>query len=253
MAIHGRRHLTGDIGAVAVDQFGRLIIITGAGVILNVDVIDRAARLVGIVYGENAPLQQLTPADGVTPNESLEAISFGMVYDDVAGDWNRVREGNVLGSALVDVSDDWTRLLGQLDLARYGGAAVGPANPVDVQDTGLNTNPERWMHDNHWDCDEVTIAAIGVGGEQNLGAVVGAGVTRRIRELLIRHAGTNPTVVTLLVSGGATKFTIDVPAGTTRVWSAPDGREFVATEQPAVQGSDVAGGNTYVSASGVEA
>ena len=122
-----------------------------------------------------------------------------------------------------------------------------------VQDTGLNTNPERWLHDNHWEAEEVTINAAGAGGQQNLGAVVGAGLTRRIRELTIRHAGTNNTVVTLLVAGGATKVTIDVPAQSTRVWSSQDGREFATAEQPTCQSSDVTGGNTYISASGVEA
>jgi len=120
------------------------------------------------------------------------------------------------------------------------------------QDTGENTNPERWLHENHWESGEVTIAVAGAGGQQNLGAAVGAGVTRRIREITIRHAGTNNTVVTLLV-GVAIRLSIDVPAQTTRVWSSQDGREFAAGEQPVVQTSDVTGGSTYASASGVEA
>jgi len=122
-----------------------------------------------------------------------------------------------------------------------------------ADDSGKNTNPERWLHDNHWEAEEVTINVAGAGGQQNLGAVVGVGLTRRIRELTIRHAGTNNTVVTLLIAGGAIKVTIDVPAQTTRVWSSQDGREFAAGEQPTVQTSDVTGGSTYVSAAGVEA
>lgn len=118
---------------------------------------------------------------------------------------------------------------------------------------GAMPTGEEFLHENHWEADEVTITVIGVGGEQNLGGAVPAGVTRRIRELTIRHAGTNNTVVTLLISGGATKVTIDVPAQSTRVWSSQDGREFEAGEQPTVQSSDVTGGNTYISASGVEA
>lgn len=114
-------------------------------------------------------------------------------------------------------------------------------------------NSEKWLHQWHWNSAEVTIAAIGVGGQQNLGAAVAAGRTRRIREITIRHAGTNNTVVTLLISGGAIQLTIDVPAQTTRVWSSPDGRVFTAAQQPAVQTSDTTGGSTYVSASGVEA
>lgn len=84
---------------------------------LLVDPTDRAARLLGIAYGENAQLQQLTPADALTPNESLEVTGFNMVYDPVAGDWNRVREGNVVGSII-------------------------------TEDTGLNTNPRRYEKDN---------------------------------------------------------------------------------------------------------
>jgi len=112
-----------------------------------------------------------------------------------------------------------------------------------------------WLHRNHWEPagGEVTIAAAGAAGEQNLGGAVPAGVTRRIREITVRHAGTANTVVTLLVAGGANRLTIDVPAQTTRVWSSEDGREFTAGQQPAVQTSSVVGGNTYVSAAGVEA
>lgn len=122
-----------------------------------------------------------------------------------------------------------------------------------TEDTGANTNPERWLHENHWDCDQVTIAVAGAGGQQNLGAVVAAGITRRIREITIRHEGTNDTTVTLLIAGGAVRLTIRVPSQSTIVWSSQDGREFIAAQQPAVQTSDVTGGSTFVSASGVEA
>lgn len=118
---------------------------------------------------------------------------------------------------------------------------------------GQHSNPERYRQDNHWEAEQVTITVAGVPGQQNLGAAVSAGMTLRIREITIRHAGTNNTVVTLLVAGGNTKVTIDVPASTTRVWSSQDGREFTATQQPAVQTSDVTGGSTFISATGVEA
>ena len=143
------------------------------------------------------------------------------------------------------------QIAGSEDIPLQQGPA--PDYPLIVEDLGTNTNPERWLHENHWESPaEVTIAA--AGAEQNLGAAVPAGLTRRIRELTIRHAGTNNTVVTLKVAGvgGAVKVTIDVPAQTTRVWSSQDGREFAAAEQPTVQTSDITGGSTYVSASGVE-
>lgn len=128
-----------------------------------------------------------------------------------------------------------------------------PTKLYRTQDTGLNTNPERWLQRYNWNPNEVTVAAAGAGGQQNLGAAVAAGQRRRIREITIRHAGTNNTVVTILIAAGATKLTIDCPAQTSRTWSSQDGRTFAAAEQPAVQTSDVTGGSTYVSCAGVEA
>lgn len=121
-------------------------------------------------------------------------------------------------------------------------------------DSGVNTNPERWLQDNHWEPEaEITIAATGAGGEEEVGDPVATGETRRIREITIRHEGTDNTVVTLLdESGGNIKVSIDVPAQTTRVWSSQDGRSIAATLQPVIQTSDVTGGSTYVSLSGVE-
>lgn len=110
----------------------------------------------------------------------------------------------------------------------------------------------KWLHDKHWVADEVTISAAGSAGQQNLGSKVSVGKTLRIREITVRHAGSNDTVVTLLVDT-TTKLSFHVGAGTTRVWSSQDGRKFNAGEQPLVQSSDVTGGNTFVSAAGVEA
>jgi len=136
------------------------------------------------------------------------------------------------------------------------GAAHGVVgNPVIVQDTGLNTNPERWLHTYHWDPTvQVTITAAGAAGEQALGAAVATGLTRRIREITVRHAGTNNTVLSLLdQSGGNIILSFDVPAQSTRTWSSQDGRTITAGLTPVVQSSDVTGGNTIVSAAGVEA
>jgi hypothetical protein len=142
------------------------------------------------------------------------------------------------------------RVLGNQDLVARQKAVTGE---LIVEDTGLHTNPEQWLHDNHWETPaEVIVAAAGVGGQQNLGAAVPALKVRRVREITIRNAGTNNTVVTLLIAAGATKLTIDIPPQTTRVWSSEDGRAFIAAQQPAVQTSDVTGGSTYITASGVE-
>jgi hypothetical protein len=124
---------------------------------------------------------------------------------------------------------------------------------IPTVDSGVHSNPEKWIHDNHWEAAQVTIAAAGAPGQQNLDVVVPAGVTRRIRTIHVRHAGTNNTVVTLLIAGGAVKRSWDVPAQTTRVISSEDGWSFAAGQQPAVQTSDVTGGSTYVGAEGVQA
>jgi len=84
---------------------------------------------------------------------------------------------------------------------------------------------------------------------QNLGVAV-AGSRRIVTKLLVRHAGTNNTVVSLVVAG-VTRESFDVPAQTTRL--IPFEVIFTHGEQPQVQSSDVTGGDTFVSASGVEA
>ena len=84
---------------------------------------------------------------------------------------------------------------------------------------------------------------------QNFGAAV-AGSKRIVTKLLVRHAGTNNTVVSLVVAG-VTRVSFDVPAQTTRL--IPFEIVFVTGEQPQVQSSNIVGGDTFVSASGVEA
>ena len=113
---------------------------------------------------------------------------------------------------------------------------------------------DQWLHENHWEADEVTINGAGVGGEQNLGAAVPANRTRRIRSLNVRNTEPQNVVVTLLISGGANKESWDIPAQATRKISDQDGWEFDPGEQPAVQ-SSVAGVGTevYVSARCVQA
>ena len=111
---------------------------------------------------------------------------------------------------------------------------------------------ESYLHKNHWEQREVTIAVAGIPGVQNLGEVVGAGLKRRIRSLKIRNAGSNNTVVSLVV-GAVVVDSWDIPAQTTRVIGDEDGWAFAAGEQSAVQTSDVTGGSTFVSARGLEA
>ncbi len=143
------------------------------------------------------------------------------------------------------------KIMGDKGLPALQKAGTGE---LITEDTGLHTNPEQWLQDNHWQTPaEVVVAAAGAPGEQNLDVVVPAGQTRRIRELTIRHAGTNNTVVTLKISGaGATVLTLDVPAQTTRIWSSEDGRSFAAGTIASVQTSNITGGSTYITASGVQ-
>lgn len=126
--------------------------------------------------------------------------------------------------------------------------------PTKTVDTGEHTNPEQWLHDFNWNpAAEIPIVLAGAPGELALGAAVGADVVRRIREVTVRHAGTNNTVVSILdQTAGNIIISFDVPAQTTRTWSSQDGRAVAATLQPVVQSSDVTGGNTMVSAAGVE-
>jgi hypothetical protein len=114
-------------------------------------------------------------------------------------------------------------------------------------------NDERYRSEYHWNpAAEITINVAGVPGEQPLGVAV-VMVTRRIREVTVRHAGTNNTVVSILdQTGGNILVTIDVPAQSTVTWNSQDGRAVATGLQPVVQSSDVVGGNTFVSAAGVE-
>jgi len=228
--------------AAAQAVTGELEVITVPGpVALNVDVIDRWARQLGQIDLARVLGAALTPANPVVSG----------IYD-AAG--NRMPSMDVVARpGFVDPIDRAARLLG----VTYGSQAaqlqqVAGTFELITQDTGVNTNPERWLHDNHWEQREVTIAVAGAPGEQNLGGVVGAGVDRRIRTLSVRHVGTNNTVITILVSGGATHVSFDVLAQSTRLFSAQDGLNFVTGEQPAVQTSDVTGGSTFVTALGVE-
>ena len=141
---------------------------------------------------------------------------------------------------------DLRQVLGQ-------GADISPANPLITEDLGTNTNPERWLHDNHWDngAELVLNAAAAI----NLGAVVGAGVTRRIRSITVRNTALVNTVITLSqVVPAQNRLSFDVPAQTTRVWSEQDAVEFAAGVQVQISSSAAAAGaGSYIHAAGVEA
>lgn len=107
----------GDVGNILLDSSGRLDVKIGSIGTVTFDMSDRAARLVGVVYGESAQLQQLTPADAVTPANSLEVTAFTMVYN--GSTWDMVREGASAGSFLVDSADRAARLVGVV----YGSQA----------------------------------------------------------------------------------------------------------------------------------
>lgn len=105
-----------------------------------VDVIDRAGRLVGIIYGDLGQLHQVVPADALAPGNTIAAANFNFVYNGAT--WDMVREGSVAGSILTDVVDRAARLLGvvygdlaQLQQIAAPGDALVPANTLES--TGL--------------------------------------------------------------------------------------------------------------------
>lgn len=120
-----------------------------------------------------------------------------------------------------------------------------------MPEASLGTESQGYLQQNGVEFPQVEVSQAGAAGQQTLHTVTG---TRcRVTELTIRHAGTNATVITLLISGGVTKLSIDIPASTTREWEAVVGRRFITGQVIAVQSSDVTGGNTFISGSGVEA
>lgn len=155
----------------------------------------------------------------------------------------------------VDPIDRATRLLG----VAYGNLAQlqqkAATFELITEDTGYNTNPERYLQIWHWNtAAEIPIVAAGAGGQLNFGVAVAAGRTRRIREVTVRHTGSANTVVTIYdANGGNIILTIDCPTQSERTWSSQDGRAVAATLQPVIRTSDVTGGSTFVSAAGVEA
>lgn len=115
------------------------------------------------------------------------------------------------------------------------------------------TNPEKWLHDNHWDNGAELI--LNAAAAVNLGGVVGAGAKRRIRSITVRNTALVNTVITLSqLLPLQNHFSFDVPAQTTRVWSEQDAVEFLAGVQVQISSSAAAvGAETYIHASGVEA
>lgn len=129
-------------------------------------------------------------------------------------------------------------------------------DPIHTVDSGEHTNPEQWLHDYHWDTDgEVEITVDGVPGVKVLGAAVGSGLKRRVREITVRSPATQNIVLHVRLQTTAdVKLSLDVPAQTTRQWSSQDGRLFNAAAQPEVYVSNLPAGTTiFVSAAGVEA
>ena len=141
------------------------------------------------------------------------------------------------------------KVIGDQDVA----AKQKATGEIIVEDTGLNTNPERWMHDHHWDSGAELV--LNAAAAVNLGAAVGAGATRRIRAITVRNMAAANTVITLSQTGPAqNRVSFDVPAKTTRTWSEQDAVEFLAGVQVQIASSAaVAGSETYIHASGVEA
>lgn len=154
---------------------------------------------------------------------------------------------NVVGGGITaDFKKDLQQVLGQDD-------DISPTNPLITEDLGTNTNPERWLHDNHWDNGVELV--LNAAAAANLGVAVGAGVTRRVRSITVRNTALVNTVITLSqVAPAQNRVSFDVPAQTTRVWSEQDAVEFLAGVQVQIASSAAAAGaETYIHAAGVEA
>ena len=139
--------------------------------------------------------------------------------------------------------------VGSQNVVLQQGAA--PVYPLITEDTGVHTNPEQWLHNFHWDSGVETV--LNAAAAVNFGAVVAAGLARRVREITVRNLSQAATVITLSV-GGVNRLSFDVPGNTTRTWSSEDGRAFTAGQQVQIASSAAGvGSETFVTASGVEA
>jgi len=118
---------------------------------------------------------------------------------------------------------------------------------------GEHTNPEKWLHDHHWDngAEVVLNAAAAV----NLGGAVAAGATRRVRSITVTNdALVNTVIILSQVAPAQNRLRFGVPAQTTRTWSEQDAVEFLTGVQVQISSSAAAvGAETYIHAGGVEA
>ena len=111
---------------VHVTNFSDLIALLAT---IALDVSDRPGRLLGILYGNLAQIQQIADltADGLTPTNVLSAGTFPHVYDPVAGDWNRWIQGLTQGVPLVEELSPTVIIEGQFTL--NGAAQQLPDEP----------------------------------------------------------------------------------------------------------------------------
>lgn len=125
--------------------------------------------------------------------------------------------------------------------------------PLGSSNLGKNTNPEKWLHDHHWDNGAQIV--LNSAAAANLGVPVAVGAKRRTRAFTVRNMALTNTVITISqVAPAMNRVSFDVPSGATREWGEQDAIEFLAGVQPQISSSAAAAGaETYVHASGVEA
>lgn len=97
---------------------------------VDTDPVDRAVRLLGIVYGSAGQILQLVPADALAPGNSLGVAGFNFVYNGAT--WDMVREGSVAGSVLTDQVDRATRLVGVIYGSEGQPLYQDPVEPAAV-------------------------------------------------------------------------------------------------------------------------
>jgi len=85
--------------------------------------------------GEIAMVKKTPYAQGIEVESAFGRTDYMYIKEiapwayDKINDWIKVA---IQGVVSVDITDDWARQLGQVDLARYAGSACGLLNPVHV-------------------------------------------------------------------------------------------------------------------------
>ena len=110
---------------------------------------------------------------------------------------------------------------------------------------------EEWRQAKQVNFPEVTITVAGEPGEQTL-HTVSVGKKCRVMELSMTHVGTAHTKIQI-IQNITVMITILCPPQSSRLWGSQTGRTFESETVIKVRSSNVVGGTTFISGSGLEA